>query len=47
MRGPLASRLPAGTYRATIQAEGFAPAETRILVPPGGTVHVEIALERP
>jgi protocatechuate 3,4-dioxygenase beta subunit len=37
-------RLPAGTYKMTVQTEGYAPAESRVVVAPGGTVHLEIAL---
>jgi uncharacterized GH25 family protein len=38
-------RVPTGTYKMTVQAEGFAPAESRVVVTPGGTVRLEIALE--
>ncbi|HEX5715073.1 MAG TPA: carboxypeptidase regulatory-like domain-containing protein [Thermoanaerobaculia bacterium] len=37
-------RVPTGTYKMTVQAEGFAPAESRVVVAPGGTVRLEIAL---
>lgn len=37
-------RVAAGTYKLTVQANGFAPAESRVVVTPGGTVHVDIAL---
>jgi len=36
--------LVAGSYRVTIQKEGFAPAESRAVVTPGGTVQVQIVL---
>lgn len=39
-------RLAMGTYRVTAQAEGFAPAETRAVLTPGGTVRVELILSR-
>lgn len=37
-------RVPSGTYKMTVQAEGFDPAESRVVVTPGGTVRLEIAL---
>jgi hypothetical protein len=37
-------RVPTGTYKMTVQAEGFAPAESRVVVAPGGTVRLAIAL---
>ena len=39
--------IPAGTYRMTVRAEGFAPAESRVVVTPGGTAHVDLALAPP
>lgn len=39
------SRCIAGSYRLRVHAEGFPLAEAHVLVPPGGTVHTEIALE--
>jgi len=38
------SRLVAGTYRATIQKEGFATAESQVVVTPGGMVQMQIVL---
>lgn len=38
--------VPAGTYKLTVKAEGFAPAESRVVVTPGGTVHVDLLLGR-
>jgi protocatechuate 3,4-dioxygenase beta subunit len=40
------SRCIAGSYRLRVHADGFPLAETHVLVPPGGTVHSEIALEK-
>lgn len=37
-------RLPAGTYSLTVEADGFAPFESRVVVAPGGTVHLDVAL---
>ncbi|HWM89566.1 MAG TPA: carboxypeptidase regulatory-like domain-containing protein [Thermoanaerobaculia bacterium] len=37
-------RVSTGTYTMTVQSEGFAPAESRVVVTPGGTVHVDLAL---
>jgi hypothetical protein len=28
-----------------VQADGFAPAESRVVVTPGGTVHVDLVLK--
>lgn len=39
------SRGIAGSYRLRVHADGFPLAEAHVLVPPGGTVHTEIALE--
>ncbi len=39
------SRCIAGSYRLRVHADGFPLAESHILVPPGGSVHSEIALE--
>lgn len=39
-------RLAAGTYLVTAQAEGFAPAETQVVLTPGGTARVELVLSR-
>jgi hypothetical protein len=36
--------VPAGTYKLTVRADGFAPAESRVVVTPGGTVHVDLVL---
>jgi hypothetical protein len=38
-------RCLAGNYRLRVHADGFPLAEAHVLVPPGGTVHTEIALE--
>lgn len=37
-------RLVAGTYRITVRNERFAPAETVVTVPPGGTAVIEVPL---
>jgi protocatechuate 3,4-dioxygenase beta subunit len=37
-------RLAAGTYKVTVQKEGFAPATSRIAVTPEGTVEVQVVL---
>jgi protocatechuate 3,4-dioxygenase beta subunit len=37
-------RVPAGTYKLAVRADGFAPAESRVVVTPGGTVHVDLIL---
>jgi hypothetical protein len=37
-------RLAAGTYKVTVQKEGFAPAESRIVVTPDGMVEVRVVL---
>lgn len=39
--------VPAGTYKLTVKAEGFAPAESRVVVAPGGTAHVDLLLGPP
>lgn len=39
-------RLAAGTYLVTARADGFAPAETQAVLPPGGTARVELVLSR-
>jgi protocatechuate 3,4-dioxygenase beta subunit len=39
--------VPAGTYKLTVRADGFAPAESRVVVTPGGTVHVDLVLGPP
>lgn len=39
------TRLAAGSYKVTVQKAGFAPAETRIEVTPGGTVETEVILK--
>jgi len=39
--------VPAGTYKLTVRADGFAPAESRIVVTPGGTVHVDLVMGTP
>ena len=39
--------VPAGTYKVTVRATGFAPAESRVVVTPGGTVHVDLVLGPP
>ncbi len=39
--------VPAGTYKLTVRAEGFAPAGSRVVVTPGGTVHVDLVLGTP
>jgi len=36
--------VPAGTYKMTTRAAGFAPAESQVVVTPGGTVHVDLVL---
>jgi hypothetical protein len=36
--------VPAGTYKMTVRADGFTPAESRVVVTPGGTVHVDLVL---
>ncbi len=38
-------RLAAGSYRITVRKDGFAPAESRIVVTPGGTVEAEVVLK--
>ena len=37
-------RIPAGTYKLIVQADGFPPSESRIVVTPGGTVNLDVAL---
>ena len=36
--------IPAGTYKITIRATGFAPVESRVVVTPGGTAHVDLVM---
>ena len=36
--------VAAGTYKVTVKAEGFAPAEGRVVVTPGGTARVDLLL---
>lgn len=36
--------IPAGTYKITVRAAGFAPVESRVVVTPGGTAHVDLVL---
>jgi hypothetical protein len=36
--------IAAGTYKLTFRADGFAPAESQVVVPPGGTVHLDLVL---
>jgi hypothetical protein len=38
-------RLAAGSYRVKVQKEGYAPAESRIVVTPGGTVQMQVVLK--
>jgi carboxypeptidase family protein len=40
-------RVAAGTYKVTVRADGFAPAESRVVVTPGGTVHLDVVLMQP
>ncbi|HVG10366.1 MAG TPA: carboxypeptidase regulatory-like domain-containing protein [Thermoanaerobaculia bacterium] len=37
--------VPAGTYKMLVRAAGFAPAESQVVVTPGGTVHVDLVLQ--
>lgn len=37
-------RLAAGTYRVTVEADGFATAETRAVLTPGGMVRLDLVL---
>ena len=37
-------RIASGSYRMTIEAQGFAPAESQIVLTPGGIVRVDLAL---
>lgn len=37
--------LAAGSYRITVRKEGFTPAESRVVVTPGGTVQMQIVLK--
>jgi protocatechuate 3,4-dioxygenase beta subunit len=37
--------LAAGGYRVTVQKEGFAAAESRIVITPGGTVQMQVVLK--
>lgn len=39
--------VPAGTYKVTVKAEGFAPAEGRVVVTPGATARVDLVLGPP
>ncbi|HEX5720976.1 MAG TPA: carboxypeptidase-like regulatory domain-containing protein, partial [Thermoanaerobaculia bacterium] len=39
--------VPAGTYKLTVRADGIAPAESRVVVTPGGTVHVDLVVGAP
>lgn len=36
--------VPAGTYKLTAQVAGVPPAESRVVVTPGGTVHVDVVM---
>jgi hypothetical protein len=38
-------RLAAGSYKMTVRKGGFAAAETRIVVTPGGTVETQVVLK--
>lgn len=38
-------RLAAGSYRITVQKEGFAPAESSVTVTPGGTVQTVVVMK--
>ncbi|HEY3492056.1 MAG TPA: carboxypeptidase-like regulatory domain-containing protein, partial [Solirubrobacterales bacterium] len=38
-------RIAAGAYTLLVEAEGFARAESRVIVTPGGSVHVDFALK--
>ncbi|HEX3127751.1 MAG TPA: carboxypeptidase-like regulatory domain-containing protein [Thermoanaerobaculia bacterium] len=40
------SRVLDGSYRLRVQAAGFPSAEIHVLVPPGDTIHTEVALKR-
>jgi protocatechuate 3,4-dioxygenase beta subunit len=40
-----AGRLATGSYRVTVQKAGFAAAESRVVVTPGGTVQVQVVLK--
>jgi len=37
--------LAVGSYKITVRKDGFAPAESRIVVTPGGIVEAEVALK--
>jgi hypothetical protein len=39
------SHLAAGSYRVTVQQKGYAPAENRIVITPGGAVQMQVVLK--